>query len=274
MFCKIKKVLFLLGVFLCLSIVCNAGAGFESLFKSGEQAFGEKKYEQAADLFAQALKFAPSDLRSRFRYGQSLFLTQRFAESQDQFQMILQNSPGNITARVFYAESLLNIGMTDEARPHIEWILKVQPEHERAQFIHAKLTAIPEPEEPEYEPESLPVNIKPLPVVKNQPASPVKSQEISFVQTQETQPLKNQQTPSLKKMASTVENKSEIPVKKEPDEPRKITPTPEGFIHIPAIPASILPVEYQAEDEEDFFKNYPASSIKKQIHPQDAIAAA
>src|SRR5574344_1427587 len=123
MFCKIKKVLFLLGVFLCLSIVCNAGAGFESLFKSGEQAFGEKKYEQAADLFAQALKLAPSDLRSRFRYGQSLFLTQRFAESQAQFQMILQNSPGNITARVFYAESLLNMGMTDEARPHIDWIL-------------------------------------------------------------------------------------------------------------------------------------------------------
>lgn len=277
MFCKIKKVLFLLGVFLCLSIVCNAGAGFESLFKSGEQAFGEKKYEQAADLFAQALKLAPSDLRSRFRYGQSLFLTQRFAESQAQFQMILQNSPGNITARVFYAESLINMGMTDEARPHIDWILKVQPEHERARFIHAKLTSISEPEETEeseYEPESLPVNIKPLPVVKNQKTSPVKSQEKSFVKTQETQSLKSQQTPSLKKMASTVEKKSEIPVKKEPDEPRKITPTPDGFIHIPAIPASILPVEYQAEDEEDFFKNYPASSIKNQIHPQDAIAAA
>lgn len=142
----------------------QAAADYNSHFSAGEKAFAASNFNDAAENFAQALKYMPEDLRSRFRYGQALYSLNRYPESHNQFQAVLQNSPSNIIARVYLAENLLRMNRGTEARTHVEWILKVQPGHERARQILESLNSGNAEVASARMPEMIPSNQNPLPV--------------------------------------------------------------------------------------------------------------
>jgi tetratricopeptide (TPR) repeat protein len=287
MLCNYRKTMLLLLVFGCFATNLSWGAGFGSYFDGGEQAFRGGNYVEATELYTRALAQTPSDLKARFRLGQCLFLQESYGEAQEQFQIILQNSPGNITARVYYAEALAAMGNNKQALTHLAWVLKVQPEHERARYVYGQVQALEvaqlakEPEE-EFVPEEFPpANVKPLPVVKVEKQQEGKAKVIQEVIREAKQEVKQEVKPVVKQEARP----SELVVERAPknierDSGTKAAPrtspafTPEGHIHIPARPASILPVEYQAKDDEDFFKNYPASFLNKCVEPEAAMAKA
>jgi tetratricopeptide (TPR) repeat protein len=264
MFCNYKKAMLLLLVFGCFATNLLLGASFASYFDGGEQAFKNGSYLEASEYYLGALAYTPSDLKARFRLGQCLFLLGKYHEAQEQFQVILQNSPGNITARVYYAEALAAMGNNEQALTHLSWVLKVQPEHERARYVYKQvqsleLARLAAKEEKEFVPEELPpANVQPLPVVRVEHRQEVKQETVQEPQREVRQEIRQE-----------VRESQQVA-------PQKANPafTPEGHIHIPARPASILPVEYQAKDDEDFFKNYPASFLNKCVEPEAAMAKA
>ena len=148
-----------------------AAIDHSSLFASGEKAFAASNFSVAAENFAAALKYSPSDLRTRFRYGQALFSLNRFAESHSQFQAVLQNSPNNIIARVYLAENLVQLNRHDDARSHLEWILKVQPGHARAREILDSINGLTTAKPAQAMPEKMPTDSAPLPVKNTAKAS-------------------------------------------------------------------------------------------------------
>ena len=166
-----------------LAIVIPAWPVFASidhptLFASGEKAFAASDFTAAAENFAAALKYSPSDLRTRFRYGQALFSLNRFAESHNQFQAVLQNSPNNIIARIYLAENLVQLNRKDDARNHLEWILKVQPGHARAREMLDSINGLAPVQTAPTMPEKMPADSAPLPLQKA--AEPAKKQEIKL----------------------------------------------------------------------------------------------
>ncbi len=271
----------------------SIGGDFNYSFESGEQAFRLGDYSQAAKHYSQALAEIPTELKARFRLGQSCFLLEDYAQAKDQFQYILQTSPGNITARVYFAESLAAMGYNEEALTHLDWILKVQPEHERARYVHGKvmeLEMVKVKKDEDFVPEKMPpAHVKPLPIVKQ-------TQNVKIVKNPEgSKQLEAQRLVNTPSTPSAPSAPSERVVERRPvkDPTRKVatsqktidklkennikvepTPTPEGYIHVPARPASILPIEYQTDDEEDFFKNYPASFLENKVEPEAAMAKA
>lgn len=101
-------------------------------FQAGEAAFGEKRFDEAATHFQNALTVNPDQVRPRFRLGQALQALGRNEESVRQFHTLLEKNPNHIMARVAMAQGLINIGRGADARRQLEWILQVQPEHAEA----------------------------------------------------------------------------------------------------------------------------------------------
>lgn len=166
-----NKILAVVFILVCISSpeLWGSLSNATELFSSGERAFKNQNFEQAAANFSRAVKFAPQDLRTRFRLGQSLFSLNKFSESYNQFQTVLQNSPNNIVARVYLSENLIKLGRLPEARSHLEWILKVQPGHDRAVELlknsSAKISVPVQTEIPGKE--EIPDGFQPLPVKKS-----------------------------------------------------------------------------------------------------------
>ena len=58
-----------------------SGTNYNSCYSAGEKAFALSDFVNAADNFAEALKYKPDDLRSHLKYAQSLYSLNKYDES-------------------------------------------------------------------------------------------------------------------------------------------------------------------------------------------------
>jgi tetratricopeptide (TPR) repeat protein len=70
-------------------------ASFDELARKGEEAKNAGRYDEAIEIYRQALTLKPDWLEGRFVLGMMLYDSDRHAESRDEFRRLLQQQPKN-----------------------------------------------------------------------------------------------------------------------------------------------------------------------------------
>ncbi len=100
----------------------------------GLKALDAKQYEQAAQLFSQAVQTDPKDYAAHFHLALTYSLLGKDAEAIPEYQKTLDLKPGLYQAEVNVGILLLRDQRATEAAPHLNAAVEAKPKEFRAQY--------------------------------------------------------------------------------------------------------------------------------------------
>ncbi len=98
----------------------------------GRRAFAAGSFEEAADLFLEAVVADPASVRARVNLGAALSAVGDPRGAAAQLEEALRLEPDNLTARFNLASLLMGQGEAEEASGHFERFLEERPDDEEA----------------------------------------------------------------------------------------------------------------------------------------------
>ncbi len=104
----------------------------------GLKALDAKQYEQAAQLFSQAVQTDPKDYAAHFHLALTYSLLGKDAEAIPEYQKTLDLKPGLYQAEVNVGILLLRDQRATEAAPHLNAAVEAKPKEFRAQYYLAE----------------------------------------------------------------------------------------------------------------------------------------
>jgi tetratricopeptide (TPR) repeat protein len=100
----------------------------------GLKALDAKQYDQAAQLFTQAVQTDPKDYAAHFHLALALSLLGKDAEAIPEYQKTLELKPGLYQAELNIGILLLRAKRASEATPHLDAAAQSKPKEFRAQW--------------------------------------------------------------------------------------------------------------------------------------------
>src|SRR5579864_5021184 len=99
----------------------------------GFKALDAKQYDQAAQLFSQAVQADPKDYAAHFHLALAYSLLGKDADAIPEYQKTLELKPGLYQAELNIGILLLRAKRPSEAAPHLDAAVQVKPQEFRAQ---------------------------------------------------------------------------------------------------------------------------------------------
>ena len=99
----------------------------------------QKKYDEAVEVYEQALAAKPGDRQTRLMLATMLVETGRLEEAIPHLEQIIAANPDDVSAHFILANTLRTLSRPDAAREQYEAALRLDPQHAQAAYMLGKL---------------------------------------------------------------------------------------------------------------------------------------